>query len=224
MMNRRNVILGGLAVVGLGGWGLSRLTAPGSTPVSLPMGAASAQTADVDTSGIVEMVLGNPEAPVEVIEYASFTCPHCANFHADAYKQLKRDFIDTDKIRFVYREVYFDRPGLWASMIARCGGEEKFFGIADMIYAAQSDWARQSSPAAIAQSLGKIGRLAGIDGDTLDACLQDADKAQALVAWFEQNATADGIESTPSFVINGTRYKNMAYPDLKEIIEGEMDS
>ncbi|MDF1726876.1 MAG: DsbA family protein [Sulfitobacter sp.] len=219
-MQRRNLILGGVALAGLGGWALNSTMNGGSgVPVNPLASAANAQSTEVDTSGIQEMVAGDPEASVEVIEYASFTCPHCARFHEGPYKQLKSEFIDTGRIRFVYREVYFDRYGLWASMIARCGGEEKFFGIADLIYRGQSEWARAGEPAAIVNELRKIGLLAGIDADTMEACLQDAEKAQALVAWDEANRTADGVDSTPSFVINGQKYSNMAYAEMKEILE-----
>ncbi len=227
-MNRRNVLLGAIATLGLGGWYFTSNRA--STTVAFPdaplPGAANAQSTDgeVDTSGIVEMVAGNPDAEVEIVEYASFTCPHCATFHQGAYKQLKEEYIDTGKIRFVYREVYFDRFGLWASLVARCGGPERFFGMVDLIYADQAGWSRAGDPAAIVEELRKIGRLAGLDNDTLEACLQDGDQAQALVAWYQQNAEADGIDSTPSFVINGEKYSNMSYADMKEIIEEALAS
>ena len=228
MMNRRNLILGGFAVLGLGGWALtSRMGGNGDPLGTTPLpGAANAQTAaaDIDTSGIQDMVLGDPEASVEVIEYASFTCPHCATFHNGPYKQLKEEYIDTGKIKFVYREVYFDRPGLWASMVARCGGQERFFGIADLIYKGQASWARAGEPAAIVDELRKIGRLAGLDNDTLETCLQDAEMAQTLVAWWQENGDRDGIDSTPSFVINGTKHSNMSYADMKALIDAELGS
>ena len=228
-MNRRNMILGGVAVVGLGGWALSSTLLGGgnsstATPVAAGTGAANAQTTDVDISSIPDMVQGNPDAPVTVIEYASYTCPHCARFHTGAYQQLKADFIDTGKIKFIYREVYFDRYGLWASMIARCGGQEKFFGINDLLYKSQSTWARAGEPAAIVDELRKIGRLAGLDNTTLEACLQDADQAQTLMSWWEANSQADGIQSTPSFVIDGKLHSNMAYPAMKALIEDALGS
>ena len=132
---------------------------------------------------------------------------------------MKADFIDTGKINFVYREVFFDRPGIWASMVARCGGAEKFHGITDLLYQGQSTWARAGAPAAIVAELGKIGRLAGLDGDTLDACLQDAEKAENLNKWQTENLAADNIDSTPSFVINGKKYSNMAYSEMKNLLE-----
>lgn len=219
-MSRLMIVSAAVAVIGLGAW---FVTSPSNAPVPAdPFGAANAQeqSAEIDTSGIAEMSIGNPEAPVTVIEYASFTCPHCAAFHAGPFKELKADYIDTGKINFIYREVYFDRFGLWASMIARCAGTpEKFFGMTDLIYSGQAEWSRAGEPAAIIEELRKIGRLAGLDGDTMETCLQDADKAQTLVAWYQENATADGIESTPSFVINGKKYSNMAYAEMVEILD-----
>jgi protein-disulfide isomerase len=222
-MNRRNILLGGVAALGLGGWYITGTRSPNTVafPNDPLVGAANAQTTsgDVDTSGIEDMVAGNPDATVEIIEYASFTCGHCATFHTGPYKQLKAEYIDTGKIKFVYREVFFDRFGLWASLIARCGGPEKFFGMADLIYAGQSEWTRAGEPAAIVEELRKIGRLAGMENDKIEACLQDGDKAQAMVAWYQKNAEADGIDSTPTFVINGKKHSNMAYADMKKIID-----
>ena len=107
------------------------------------------ENADLDTASIPDMMIGNPDAKVTVIEYASYTCPHCASFHASTFKDLKREYIDTNKINFVYREVYFDRYGLWASMIARCAGPDKFFGMTDLMFKTQSTWARAGEPSMI---------------------------------------------------------------------------
>ncbi len=169
------------------------------------VGAATAQEAEVDTSTIVEMVVGAEDAPVTLIEYASYTCVHCANFHKEVYPQIKADYIDTGKVKLIYREVYFDRYGLWASMIARCGGPEKFFGISDLIYKGQSDWTRAGGASEVIDALRKIGAVAGLDKDTVEACLQDGAKAQTLVSWYQENAEEHGIESTPSFILNGTK-------------------
>lgn len=219
-MSRMMIISAAVAVIGIGGY---FATSPGSntvTPVD-PIGAANAQeSAELDTSTIAEMTLGNPDAPVTVIEYASYTCPHCARFHQDGFKKLKADYIDTGKINFIYREVYFDRFGLWASLVARCGGTpDSFFGMSEVIYEQQSVWARAGEPAAIVDELRKIGRLAGLDNDQMEACLQDGDKARTLVAWYQENATEDGIESTPSFVINGKKYSNMSYDEMSDLID-----
>jgi len=216
-----------VAVAGVGGW---YLTTPSSAPTASNelaerlVGAANAQSAEaLDTSTIKEMQQGNPDAPVTVIEYASYTCPHCASFHSGNYKQLKADYIDTGKINFVYREVYFDRPGLWASAVARCAGTDAaFFGINDLLYTGQAEWvgpSRGGDTAGTVDELRKIGRLAGLDGDTLEACLQNGDKLRTLVAWYQENAEEHGVQSTPSFVINGTTYRNMAYDEMRGIID-----
>ena len=214
-MSRTNMILAAIAVVALGAWYF--MSGNNSAPGPVAGGFTFEETAY--EFGLKEMTEGNPDAPVTVVEYASYTCPHCARFHSGAYKQLKADFIDTGKINFVYREVFFDRPGIWASMVARCGGAEKFHGITDLLYQGQSTWARAGAPAAIVAELGKIGRLAGLDGDTLDACLQDAEKAENLNKWQTENLAADNIDSTPSFVINGKKYSNMAYSEMKNLLE-----
>lgn len=221
-MNRRKV-LGAIALTAIGGAGYW-LANSGTQNPSLPYGAVNAQEGgEVDTSSIIEMTMGPADAKVTVVEYASFTCPHCANFHKGPFKQLKADYIDTGKVRFIYRDVYFDRFGLWASMIARCGGPKKFFGITDMIYAQQKEWiAGGNDPVKIANNLRKIGKVAGIDDDTLEACLDDNDKAKTLVAWFQNNAEADSIDSTPTLIINGKKHSNMGYSDLQAIIDEEL--
>ena len=172
----------------------------------------------------VEMRLGSPDAPVEFIEYASFTCPHCANFHEGSYQRLKSDYIDTGDVRYTLREVYFDLPGLWAGIVARCGGESKYFGIVDMLFARQQDWSRQSSANEIVSSLQSIGLAAGLTSEQLNSCLTDEANAEMLFDKFKEFSENDGITSTPSFVINGERHSNMSYEELADIIEEELSS
>ena len=86
-----------------------------------------------DEPVVLEMILGDEDAPVTMYEYASFTCPHCARYHTTIYPSFKRDYIDTGKVRLIYREVYFDKLGIWGGLIARCAGPEKYFGIADLL-------------------------------------------------------------------------------------------
>lgn len=223
-MSRTLTILAATALVAIGGWFLTNRSA---TPLD-PVGAAFAQdAADVDTSMIQEMSLGNPYAPVTVIEYASFTCPHCAAFHADSFKKLKADYIDTDKINFVYREVYFDRFGLWAAIVARCGegAENRFFGITDMLYERQRDWAsNQNSPEEIVAKLRTMGKTAGLTDAQLDACFTDGANAEAMYARYLQTTEEDGVNSTPTFIINGTKYQNMPYDELQGILDGLLES
>jgi protein-disulfide isomerase len=218
-MDRRTMMVGAGALVMA--VGASIFAIGGNSDLPDPGAANAQEAADVDTSSIVEMAMGPEDAPVTVIEYASFTCPHCATFHNGPAQKLKSEYVDTGKVRFVYRDVYFDRPGLWASMVARCD-PDRFFGITDMLYKQQRDWIGEGQPAQIADNLRRIGKVAGLDDDQLETCMTDAEKAQTLVAWFQQNAEADEVDSTPSLVINGEKHPNMAWADLKSIIDGEL--
>jgi protein-disulfide isomerase len=178
--------------------------------------------AAAETIVVPDMILGNKDAKVTLMEYASFTCPHCAQFHADVFKQLKKDYIDTNKIKFVYREVYFDRYGLWAAMVARCGGEMRYFGISDILLSTQSEWAGSDDPAVVVENLKKIGRTAGMDDATIGACLDNADMAQAMVTAYQTNAEADAVEGTPTLIVNGVKHANMPYEELKAILDAEL--
>lgn len=213
----------GLAV-GLGVWlNQSPQTAALDQEFALPF-AANAQSSDADAGAteIIDMVQGAEDAPITVIEYASFTCPHCARFHSDVYKLLRKNYIDTGKIKFIFREVYFDKYGMWASMIARCSGPDRFFGMTDLILNSQSTWARAGDDLAIVEALRKIGRLSGMQDAALDSCLQDGDKLRALVGWYKENAQRDGIQSTPSFLIDGQPYKNMNYEEFAKILDEKL--
>lgn len=216
---KKNMMLAVAAVLtlGVGGFVLSNNSKVAETAI-----AANAQTAsDTDTSGVIDPFLGAEDAPVTIVEYASFTCPHCKSFHENAFKQLKADYIDTGKVKFVFREVYFDRYGLWAGMVARCGGGDRYFGIVDLVFENQRSWT-QGEPTQIAENLKKFGRLAGMNDETIDACMTDGEKAKALTAYYQENAGADSIRATPSFVINGTTHSNMSYDDLKSIIDAQL--
>jgi len=213
------LILGALLLIGGGAYYMSQNN--GSIPgVSI----AEAQTADGEVELAPDMSLGDPDAPITVIEYASFTCPHCANFHASVFQQLKENYIDTGKIHFINREVYFDRFGLWAGMVARCGGEMRYFGISDMIYTTQKDWIGSGEPQEVLENLRKMGRLAGMNDDQLNACLEDESLAQSMVAAYQQNAEADGINGTPSFIIDGEKYSNMNYEDFAAILDEKLSN
>lgn len=225
-MNRIKLVLAA-ALIALGGAAYWLTSAPAPTQTSLPpqpAGAAAAQTSTENPSNIqiIEMVEGNADAPITVVEYASFTCPHCRSFHENAYGQLKKNYIDTGKIKFVMREVYFDRFGLWAGMVARCDGPEKYFGIVDILFNEQQKWTAGGDPATIADNLRKIGLRAGMKKDQVNACMQDGEKAQAMVAVYQSNAEADGIKGTPTFVIDGETTPNMSYTDFSALLDKKL--
>lgn len=207
-----------IAAVGIGG--LWYINQPPDPAPSLTV-ETEQSTGDIDTSIVLEMSLGDPDADVTVIEYASFTCPHCRNFHQQVFGLLKAEYIETGKIKFIHREVYFDRFGLWAGIVARCGGADRYFGIVDLIYRQQSEW-MSGEPAALAANLRNIGKTAGLTEEQLDACFADSDKAQAMVALYQQNAQADDVQGTPTFMINGEKFGNMNYADFAAVLDEKL--
>ncbi|MDQ2089548.1 DsbA family protein [Marimonas arenosa] len=188
---------------------------------ALPATSESHSEAATDENAVIEMTLGAEDAPVTLIEYASFTCSHCANFHADQFKKLKADYVDTGKVRFILRDVYFDRVGLWAGMLARCE-PDRYFGVAGLIFEKQGEWLNSRDPVTLADNLRKLGKVAGLEEDRINACMEDADKAKALVDWFQANMEVHKIEGTPALVIDDTVYGNQSYEDLKVIIDDKL--
>ena len=164
---------------------------------------------------IVEMSMGAPDAPVTLVEYAMFTCPHCKAFQEEVFPQIKANFIDTGKVRLIYREVYFNRPSLWAAMIARCAPADRYFGIVDLLFERQAEWSGAFDSEPMMNELYSIGRQAGLTDEEMQACVTDRAFAEGLVAEFQKNATADGIDATPTFLINGTKVSNMNYADFE---------
>ena len=182
------------------------------------------------TDAIADFGIGDLTAKIQMAEYLSLTCPHCEHFHAEIYPKLKADYIDTGKLRLTIHEVYFDQLGLLAAMVARCGGEMRYFGIVDMLYDQQRDWAGVDTIDAAIVGLKKIGRVAGMTDTDVDTCLHDQKVAEALVAHYQAGqATAfpnDSFKGTPSFIINGVINTdinaNMPYADLQKILDAEL--
>jgi protein-disulfide isomerase len=171
---------------------------------------------------ILEMSMGSEDAPVTLIEYASFTCPHCADFQQSVMPQIRENYIEPGKVKLIFREVYFDRAGLWASMIARCAPKDRYFGIVDVLYERQRDWAITSAPEELMDKLYAIGRQAGLTDEEMNACMSDRAFAEALVAEYQKNAAADQIDATPSFILNGTKESNMSYPEFAEKLDAAL--
>jgi protein-disulfide isomerase len=169
-----------------------------------------------------DVVLGDETAPVTVIEYASFTCPHCARFHTETWPQFKAAYVDTGKVRFILREVYFDRYGLWASMTARCGGADAFYPMADQFLKKQSVW-KNVAENQIGAEIQKIGRLNGLSNGQLDACLADQDYAKALVEAYQKHAEADEVKSTPTFIINGEKASGtLPFEEISALVDAHL--
>ncbi|MFH5772718.1 DsbA family protein [Paracoccus broussonetiae] len=169
-----------------------------------------------------DITLGQADAPVTVIEYASFTCSHCRAFHEENWPKLKAEYIETGKVKFIQRDVYFDAVGLWAGILARCGGDAKYYAVSDLIFDDQQTWLNAKTGDEIAANLRKVGAKAGMTEPQMDACWADKQKVADLVATFQKNATADKIEGTPTFIIGGETVQNQPWDDLKKIIDAKI--
>jgi len=162
----------------------------------------------------LDMVKGNSDAKVTIVEYASFTCPYCATFHKEIFPQLKEQYIDTGKVKFIYREVYFDAPGLWGGLLARCVSPKKYFGVVDLLYKKQSKWASGSTEKEILNELFSIGRQVGMEDEQINKCMQNKEKSLKMIDAYLENSKIDKISSTPSLVINGKLLKPNNFDDL----------
>jgi protein-disulfide isomerase len=173
-----------------------RFAAPGSLVLLLALATASAKP----LSGKEEMSIGAAEAPVTVIEYASMSCPHCAHFHIENLPGIKKKYIDSGKVRLVFREFPLDRTAFWASILARCSGEKRFFGFIDLLFRQQQKWSRSRDPIA---ELRKVGLMGGVGKKDFEACLKNADLGNAILATRLAGEQKHKVQSTPSFVIGG---------------------
>ncbi len=191
---------------------IAAAAAAGLPPVALAQSAPA----------VAEMSVGDPNAPVTLVEYAMFTCPHCAAFAKDVMPQIKANYIDTGKVRLVFREVYFNKPALWAAMIARCAPADRYFGMVDALFSTQKSWAAESDEKAMLGKLYGIGRQAGLTDAQMDACMQDRAMAEALVADYQKNADADGVDATPTFLINGEKVGNMPYAEFAQKLDAAL--
>lgn len=226
-MNRTLPLLALVAAISAGGaWYFGPSNGPaGLVPPALAQSEDTGTTViDPESEFLPDRVLGDENAPVTVIEYASYTCPHCAHFHENQFKELKAEYIDTGKVKFIHREVYFDQFGLRAGLLAQCGGDMRYYGISGMLYDQQKDWIGSGDPNEIIDNLVTLGKVAGLSEDEARACMEfdGNEMVDKMVATFQHNAQADGVNATPTLVIDGEKYSNMAYSDLKDIIDARL--
>jgi protein-disulfide isomerase len=162
-----------------------------------------------------DLVLGKADAPVTIVEYASMTCPHCANFHKTTYPALKSKYIDTGKVRFIFREFPLDDLAVAASMLARCAGGEKTLALIDVLFASQEKWAvREPLPALL-----QIGKQAGFTQATFDECLKDQKLYENILAMRERGSKDYKVESTPTLFVNGKMVKGgVSMEELEKVM------
>jgi len=176
---------------------------------------ASAEILSTDDA-MQDRVIGNAEAPITIIEYASLTCPHCANFHAETLPQIKKEWIETGKAKLIYRDFPLDKYAASASMIARCAPNDKYFIFLNAFFAQQKNWSRADDPVRVLTQLAGLG---GMSKDDVDACLANEELQDAILQMRLDGQMEYGINSTPSFVINGKMINNLPYEDFKDILE-----
>jgi len=188
-LDRRQLIRGATALAGLAGF-----ASTGRAAVDLA--ALHAPPAEGD------MAMGPESAKVTVVEYASASCPHCANFYKTTFPDLKKEYIDTGKIRFIFREFPHNQAALAAFMLARCAPKEKYFPLIDMFFTQQDSWLQ-----APLEGLQKIAQLAGFTKESFDACLKNEAVAKGIIAVRDTAEKEFGVDSIPTFFINGELLK-----------------
>ena len=178
---------------------LNRRSALIAAAAALAAGAAiGAPTPQPD-----DMSLGNPKAKIEVIEYASLSCPHCGHFNDAVFPTLKSKYIDTGKVKYTLKEMLTEPANVAAAgfLLARCAGPDKYFTVVDQVFRSQPRWTQGN----IKPILAEIGATNGVDAAHFDACLQDQAAVDAVVGRAKRAAEQDGVNSTPTLFINGRK-------------------
>ena len=193
------VLAFGIAVVGTGMYAVPGIRVANGEPITKAM------------------MMGAPDAPVTIIEFASLTCHHCAKFHGEVLPRIKSEYIDTGKVKLIFHDFPFDQRALMASAMARCGSEEQYFTFLDILFRTQMDWSREDDTT---DALSKIGRMGGLSRASIDVCLNDENLRKAIVGgrlWGEREFDVD---STPTFIINNTKYVGLeSFEEFRSILD-----
>jgi protein-disulfide isomerase len=221
-MNRRNILIGfGVVAAGAaagGTWWLSQ----GNGGAAAGGSGALQGTTMATAAGEIEIfeddrILGDPAAPVTIVEYSSLTCPHCAAFHRETLPQVKSEWIDSGRARLVFRHYPLDQLALRAAAVANCVPGDGFFGFLDVLFQNQDKWARAQDPMA---AIGQYAALAGLDSATVDRCLNDQAAIDRILEKQTDGRDKYNIASTPSFVVNGTPVVgNRPYEEFNSALE-----
>jgi protein-disulfide isomerase len=163
-----------------------------------------------------DMVEGDANAPITLIEYSSLSCPHCARFQTEVLPQVKKDFIDTGKVKLIQRDFPLNKPAIQAAQLAHCAGPMRYFAIIDVLFKTQEQWLSENA----VEKLAQIAATAGIDRPTFDACLANKDIEAKIVASRQAGTDAFQIDATPTFIINGVKLEGEpSYDNLKALFE-----
>lgn len=188
----------------------------------LTLGPAGPAAADMATNeeATAEKVLGDPDAPVTMLAFESLSCPHCATFHAEAWPKIKEQYVDTGKVKYVYRDFPTNDAAVVAAMVARCVKPDRYFGMIELLYRTQDSWLGSNNPQA---ALAQTARLGGLTEQEFEQCLNNEALYRSIQGGAQEASQEYGISSTPTFVI-GERTITGAQPFdvFKEAIEAEL--
>jgi protein-disulfide isomerase len=200
MFTRRSLLLatagGAVALFGLPAVAQKK----GPTP-------AEVNVSDLMQAGpLPDLAMGKEDAPVTIVEYASMTCGHCANFHNTVFPKLKEKYVDTGKVRFIMREFPLDNLAAAASMLARCAGGDKTYPMIEVLFQKQEQWAFvRGNPV---PELFKFAKQAGFTQESFDKCLTDQALLEQVTSIRTRANEKFGVNSTPTFFINGKRMQD----------------
>ena len=187
---------------------------------TLTANTSDAGIADLADS-IKEMTIGEKDAPLTIVEYASLGCSHCAKFHQETYPALKKDYVDTGKVKLIFRDFPLGTPALAATMIARCSGPERYFGFVEMFFRSQTQWSHAENPL---EALSKVARLGGMPTVDVQACMRNQKLLEYIQLQKKHAYEEDGINATPYFVIGTEKLSGgLPYNQMKVIIERELN-
>jgi protein-disulfide isomerase len=185
------------------------------------LGPARAQ--DHPTQAADDIAVGKAGAPITIFEYASLTCPHCAEFDVDTLPKVRSEWIDTGKAKLIFRDFPLDQFALKAAMLARCAPPERFFAFIDVLFQQQASWAGAGGPDAVTQALSRIARLGGISEEQFTACTNDKAMSDRILNERLVASQQYGVESTPTFFVNGTKVVGaLPYEEFAKALEAAL--
>jgi protein-disulfide isomerase len=214
-VSRNQVLLGIIvaALLALGGAAWYFMGAGGGSSESPTAGPAGGP-ASVATA--YDRTQGDPKAPITVIEYAAPMCPHCAHMNAEGIPILKAKYIDTGKVFYIFRVFPIGQPDVAAEAIARCLPADNYFQFIDLLYRNQAKWDPEYGITDVQGGLVAMGRIAGLSGDQVAACMADKNAQKHVIDVAQDGATRYGINGTPTFVVNGeVQTPGAPWPDIK---------
>jgi len=216
--SRRTFLLGGAALVALA------LAGCGDDDNGAAASGNNVDPAALAVEGpLGDIVLGSPDAPVTIVEYASMTCPHCAAFHHDTFPQLKAEYIDTGMVRFIMREYPLDDFATAGFMLARCLPEDQYYDMIALLFDQRDAWVTQGQPEQIVAGLRSLGRQVGFTDASFDACLSDQTLLDGINAEKARGTRDFRVAATPTFFVNGERVEGeVPFDALSAIINRHM--